>query len=101
MTCPQGCCPTYRDHLLSVQVAASAMPTRKVEANRIAQTENRWDKDMAAYRRLRKDGLQPKGIDGAAKIEGNAELRHEVESGQLLQTRVQRTQVKELLGDRG
>jgi hypothetical protein len=36
-------------------------------------------KDMDAYRRLRKNGVQPRGIEGAAEIETRAGEKHEVE----------------------
>jgi len=37
------------------------------------------ERDIAAYRRLRKDGVQPKGINGCAEIEQRAGEQHEVE----------------------
>lgn len=43
--------------------------------------EKRWDKDMPAYKRLRDQGYQPKGIDGAAALERDATTRFEIESG--------------------
>jgi hypothetical protein len=36
---------------------------------------------MAAYKRLRADGLQPNKIDGAANVEKKAETVFQVESG--------------------
>jgi hypothetical protein len=35
---------------------------------------------MPAYKRLRKNGVQPKGIDGAAALEARASTVAEVES---------------------
>lgn len=80
----------------SVSIGAGAMPTRRAEAQRIAATEQRWDKDIPAYKALRKDGLQPRGIDGAhelmttartdLEIEGKPALyhdRHEILAGEL------------------
>lgn len=99
MTCPSGCCPSYRDHLLSIGVAASAMPTRSPEVARIATKEDQWSRDHAAYRRFRREGLQPRTIDGAANVESKAETKSEVESGIILESRVQRAQVKDILGD--
>lgn len=37
------------------------------------------EKDTEAYRRLRRDGVQPKGVTGAAEIEQRAGTVHEVE----------------------
>lgn len=55
-----------------------------VEANATDAREKRWQKDMPAYKRLRQQGLQPKSIDGSARLEAEAETRFEIESGQLL-----------------
>ena len=44
--------------------------------------EARWNRDMPAYKRMRDQGLQPKGIDGAADLERDASTRFEIESGQ-------------------
>ena len=43
------------------------------------------ERDMAAYKRLRSEGIQPKGIDGAAKMEREASTTHEIKAGTLLQ----------------
>jgi len=64
-----------------VAVSSDAMPNRKNRSHQINETERRWDKDMAAYKRLRNDGLQPKKIDGAAKVEARAKTEFQVESG--------------------
>lgn len=45
--------------------------------------EQRWEKDLPAYRRLRKQGLQPKGIDGCAVAETKAKDRFEIDYGHL------------------
>lgn len=84
--CGKPCnCPSYRDHLLSVSVAPSAMPSRSPEVAATKARDGRWQKDMPAYKRLRKDGVQPKSIDGAADIEKRATVKAEVESGQVVQ----------------
>ena len=57
------------------------MPTRRSRSASINATERRWDKDMDAYKRLRNDGLQPRKIDGAAKVEARAKNEFQVESG--------------------
>lgn len=83
MPCARGCCPTPRDHWLSVAFSASATPTRRPEAVRIDRTEAQWDADMPAYKRLRHDGLQPKAIDGCAELESKGTSREEIEMGHL------------------
>ena len=39
---------------------------------------------MAAYARLRKQGVQPKSISGAAALEAGASSVHEVQQGHLI-----------------
>lgn len=97
MPCSRGCCPTQGAHYRSITISASATPTRKVEVARIDAKERQWDRDMPAYKRLRKEGLQPKSIDGSAKFEQRAETAGEVESGTLLNKR-QRKQLREVTG---
>lgn len=78
---PQGCkdpdCQlTYREHLLSVGIGAECFPTRsghhKGESINMGETavrQKRWDRDMAAYLRLRKQGYGPPKIDGSYALE--------------------------------
>lgn len=75
-----------RARWLSVSIAPSATPSRVggADAKRINETEARWDKDMPAYKRLRRDGLQPPSVDGAAAIERHAITEAEVEAGHAL-----------------
>lgn len=76
----EGC---FACKIAGVTFGADAMPSRKRHAARTNATERRWDKDMAAYKRLRADGLQPAQIDGSAKMEAKAEDRVQVETGLL------------------
>lgn len=71
--------PLDIEKLRSVSVAGSAMPTRRGVVNQIQATEDRWAKDFPAYRRLRKEGLNPRSSTGAAELEQRASERHEVE----------------------
>jgi len=100
MPCNRGCCATNREHWLSVGVAPSATPTRghgivAVETN---AREARWQKDMPAYKRLREDGLQPKGIDGCAEVEAKASTVFEVEHNQVM-TKAQLDQYASVMGE--
>lgn len=74
----EGCFGCKISH---IAVSSDAMPTRRSHAHQINETERRWDKDMDAYKRLRKDGLQPKKIDGSAYVEARAKTEFQVESG--------------------
>lgn len=64
----------------SVSFSSSAMPTRSgvAEQDRYIKTRH---KDVAAYKRLRADGLQPKSTTGAAELESRASSKWEVETG--------------------
>jgi len=44
---------------------------RRDVTGRIAATERRWDRDIDAYVRLRRDGLQPSTVDGASRLEAS------------------------------
>lgn len=80
MPCGHPCeCKTYREHLLSVGFAASAMPSRKGAVAGMERQESRLDKDLDAYQRLRRDGVQPGRIEGCAAVEKVATTRQMVE----------------------
>ena len=66
----------------SISFSSSAMPTRRSQT---AETNSYWKQrhtDIAAYKRLRAEGLQPKGTVGAAAAESRAVSKWEVETGQ-------------------
>lgn len=69
-----------------VVIAASCMPTRSdINFDKSHKKEALQSKDMAAYKRLRKEGIQPKQIDGSANMESNARSKYEITAGTLLQ----------------
>lgn len=72
----EGC---YACELLTKHLAPSAMGS--ASAIEIVGRDKRWDADMAAYRRLRKDGVQPRMIDGSAAIEKTATEEMEIKLG--------------------
>jgi hypothetical protein len=57
------------------------MPTRRASAAEVNAREARWVRDMAAYKALRKDGLQPPKIDGAAALQRDAKIPEHVTTG--------------------
>jgi hypothetical protein len=76
----EGC---FGCRVASVAFAASAAPSRSAgaaHAQWVNETEKRWHKDMAAYKRLVRDGVQPMQIDGCAEREARANTREQVES---------------------
>lgn len=74
----EGC---WKCKIAHFGVSAEAMPTRKPESKRIIEKERVLDKDLEAYHRLRQNGQQPKGIDGAAIVEKRAEENWQVATG--------------------
>lgn len=72
----EGC---WACRISSVQVSPSATPSRSTEAAELVAKEKRWNADMAAYKALREQGLQPKRIDGSAALQAGATTRYEVE----------------------
>ena len=84
MPCTKGCCATNREHWLSVGIAPSATPTRSPVAAEVTATEKRWATDMNAYKSLRRQGLQPRAIDGADRLAATATDPLEIEMGRTL-----------------
>lgn len=67
--------------LESVSFAPSAMPTRNPGAARAAMKDPQLQKDREAYKRLRKNGEQPKHVGGSAYMESVAEESCEITTG--------------------
>lgn len=65
------------------------------QAASIDATERQWATDMASYKEMRRQGLQPKQIDGSHILANEASTVTEVETGQLL-TKKQRADVRAL-----
>jgi hypothetical protein len=70
--------------LESVTFAPSAMATRNPNAARAAVKDPQLDKDREAYRRLRRNGEQPRHVEGSAKLEATSESSAEVTTGLLM-----------------
>ena len=85
MTCARGCCESAAEHYRSIRLAPSIRSTpggaHAAWGNR---AQKQLDKDRAAYKRLREDGLQPPHIDGCAKLETQARSKTEVEMGEVM-----------------
>ena len=74
----EGC---FACRVSGIRMSMNTTTTRGQNVASINDTERNWQKDMPAYKRLRKEGLQPKRIDGAAEIEKKAEHKWQVETG--------------------
>lgn len=74
----------FRCRALSISVSPSSMPTRAGAGLWQAKREEQHlSVDGEAYKRLRRDGFQPKSINGSANLEANATTRFEIESGRV------------------
>jgi len=90
-----GVCDTcrgaVRKYFGEVHISASATPTRGMHDGKAIDwsgskaKERAKERDMAAYKRLRSEGIQPKSIDGSATMERDATTSHEIKAGTLLQ----------------
>lgn len=78
-------CPTCGGSAVKVmvvpKVSVNATPSKGQRARDIQALEDRWDKDMPAYRTLRRQGYQPSGIDGAHALARDASDPLEVALG--------------------
>ena len=72
----EGC---FGCKVAGVSFGANSTTTRGAQVAATNQTARNWDKDMPAYKRLRANGLQPRGIDGSAVLEARAETAAQVE----------------------
>lgn len=84
---PATCTLSYRDHLVGFGVSATAIPSRLINHTPgvpdepVAQTlirERRWDRDMAAFKRLHDQGLTPPQVDGSALRERQGQTEYDV-----------------------
>lgn len=76
MSCPRGCCSSYREHINSVNIGS--FPTQTT------YTERHWDKDMQAFKAMHDQGLQPARLQGAAAMERSAKNEREIKMGRPL-----------------
>lgn len=60
--------------------------------------EKRWEKDLPAYKRLRKDGLQPKSTQHAHELEARATTQREIEMGRIISKKA-RKEVGSMIDD--
>jgi hypothetical protein len=79
--CVVGC---FGCKLEGFTIAPSAMGTRHPNAARAALKDPQLDKDREAYRRLRRNGEQPKHVGGSAYIEATASESCEITTGRII-----------------
>lgn len=88
-------CPDFKTHVSGISFARTLSDQNKAER---AMGDNH-----DAYRRLRREGLQPKTVGNAAQIEKGATDVREVVDGQLMtkQKLEQRKLVRRIMDDTG
>lgn len=75
-----GCDLSYAAHLRTIAVSAAATPTRRPHAAETILKDKALDRDLDAYKRLRRDGVQPPRNQGSAALEKSATHRWDIES---------------------
>lgn len=60
-------------------MGSNSTTTRGARVEETNQREKGWNRDMPAYKRLRKQGLQPRQIDGCSVLEKGATERWQIE----------------------
>lgn len=70
----------------------------QVKGNRPRRVEQSLERDMAAYKRLRADGLQPGNVLGAADLEARATAGFEVETGHIISDDATRREAAGIVG---
>ena len=79
--CTPNCFPCK---LRAINFAPSAMPNRNPNAARASIKDPLLEKDREAYRRLRRQGEQPKHVEGSAYLEAKANESFEITTGRLV-----------------
>ena len=67
----------------TVSIAPSALITQSPEAARAKTADPQLEKDRAAYKAMRRNGVQPKSIHGAAELQANANETFEITTGRI------------------
>lgn len=83
--------------VLSIRLSAEATPNRRPQPVDINRRDKVLEKDLAAYKRLRHDGLQPRGIDGSAAAENRVNSQFDFTYGRYF-SRSEETRVAEAVG---
>lgn len=75
-------------------IAAGALPNKKLGVAAKTVKESRLSRDMDAYQRLRRQGLQPRMVDGSTELEG-AQSQFEVSYGKLFPSKSEQAKIRE------
>ena len=83
----------------TISFAPSAMPTRSPGAARAKEKDPKLEKDLAAYKSLRRQGLQPMSTQGAHELMVQANEKWEVERNQIETNPVSRKRMAQVLAE--
>lgn len=81
------------------QIAPSALEAKGEGVRKKLVTDNSWDRDMPAYYRMRKRGLQPEHVDGSAAVEARVEDQVDITYGHLYEHDGGKERVVEVLDE--
>ncbi len=85
----EDCAPDcFGCRLSTINFSGTCTPNRKPEVVQQNSFVKEMSRDLDAYRRLRAEGYQPKGVKGAGDVEQFATSKFEVESGHRLSSPV-------------
>ena len=79
MSCARGCCTSQADHFRSVAVAPKMR-----EVGRGHQADTALEYDRAAYKAMRRQGLQPPQMRGAYDLARRATSEAEIQLGRVV-----------------
>lgn len=79
MSCSRGCCTSQAEHYRSVHAAPKMR-----EVGRGHQADTALEYDRAAYRAMKKQGLQPPQLRGAYDLSRRATSEAEIRLGQVI-----------------
>jgi hypothetical protein len=68
-----GC---FACRIAGVQISTAAQG--RYDAVKGKAMDKSWSRDHDAYRRMKRDGVQPRHLDGAARVEATADHVHQV-----------------------
>ena len=71
----------HADVCFACRVGSVQFTSMSPRAEDVRKRDRKFEKDAAAYKRLRKEGLQPRGVDNSALLETMADHRAQVDLG--------------------
>jgi hypothetical protein len=97
----RACCPTCARPGVKVftppNISVYATPSKGADVRDKDRTEAGWQRDMPAYKAMRRQGYQPRNIDGCHKLEGTAKIPLELEMGHAFATNEERSVAQDTL----